>query len=87
MEKAPVQVEESFITSEALLSQLKARDFDFYSGVPDSVFKRLIPLIIEDNDVTYIPSVREDFAIATAAGARLAGRKSVVFMENSGLGN
>ncbi len=34
----------------------------------------------------YLPAVREDLAIGYAAGAALAGRKAVVWMQNSGLG-
>lgn len=34
-----------------------------------------------------VPCTREDEAVAFAAGAKLAGRSPLVFMQNSGLGN
>lgn len=73
-------------SSELILQSLKKRGFKTFAGVPDSEFKKLIPLLINDPEVNYIPSVREDLAIAVAAGATLGGNRSVVFMENSGLG-
>lgn len=35
----------------------------------------------------YIVATREDEAMAMAVGAELTGKKSLVFMQNSGLGN
>src|SRR5688500_16076808 len=34
----------------------------------------------------YVPAVREDAAVGLACGAWLAGRKSAIFIQNSGLG-
>lgn len=76
------------LLSKALLEDLKERNFRFFSGVPDSEFKYLIPLIIEDSELVYLPATREDLAIGASVGANLTGKyKSVTFMENSGLGN
>jgi len=66
---------------------LKNQGFDFFAGVPGSILKDVINCLAEDADVTYIPATREDEAISIAAGAYLAGKKSVVLMQNSGLGN
>lgn len=65
--------------------ELKALGFDFYSGVPCSFLNSLINYAI--NECDYVMSANEGDAVATSAGAYLAGKKSVVLMQNSGLTN
>lgn len=61
--------------------------FDFFTGVPDSEFKALIRgLETSGFGDAYIPGTREDNALGLAAGAYLAGKKPLVFMESSGVG-
>ena len=55
--------------------------------MPCSILKDVINYLSEDPDVPYIPATREDEAIGIATGAYLAGKKPVVLMQNSGLGN
>ncbi len=57
--------------------------FTFASGVPCSILKN----IIADLEEVYVPATREDEAIGMAVGAYLAGKRPVVVMQNSGLGN
>lgn len=64
---------------------LSGHGFNFYAGVPCSFLKSLINYAI--NHETYISATNEGDAVATAAGASLAGQKSVVLLQNSGLGN
>lgn len=64
---------------------LKGLGFDFYSGVPCSFLKYLINYAI--NDCDYVMAANEGDAVATAAGAYIGGKKSVVLMQNSGLTN
>lgn len=54
--------------------------YNFIVGVPFSGLDKVI------GDVSYISTVREDQAIAVAFGALMAGKKPLVFMQNSGLG-
>jgi phosphonopyruvate decarboxylase len=65
--------------------ELKKFGYDFYSGVPCSFLKDLINYAI--NSCEYIMAANEGDAVATCAGAQIAGRKTVVLMQNSGLGN
>jgi len=58
------------------------KKYDFVVGVPCSGLKAEIKKIKR-----YIPCTREDEALAMAAGAFLAGKKPLVFLQNSGLGN
>ncbi|MDR1505750.1 MAG: phosphonopyruvate decarboxylase [Treponema sp.] len=64
---------------------LKARGFNFYSGVPCSFLKDLINYAI--NECDYVMAANEGDAAAICTGARLGGKKSVLLMQNSGLGN
>lgn len=64
---------------------LKEQGFGFYSGVPCSFLKYLINYAI--NECHYVMAANEGDAVATAAGAYLGGKKSVVLLQNSGLTN
>lgn len=64
---------------------LSEQGYNFYSGVPCSLLKPLINYGITNEN--YLPAVNEGDAVAHACGATLAGKKSVVLMQNSGLGN
>ncbi len=57
----------------------------FYSGVPCSLLKPLINYAM--TNVNYLPAVNEGDAVAHCAGAWIGGTKSVVLLQNSGLGN
>lgn len=65
--------------------ELKKLGYDFYSGVPCSFLKYLINYAI--NECDYVMAANEGDAVATASGAFLGGKKSVVLMQNSGLTN
>jgi phosphonopyruvate decarboxylase len=69
------------------IAPAKARGFDFYTGVPCSFLTPLIDGVISDKSLSYIGAASEGEAVAIAAGAWLAGRKTVVMCQNSGLGN
>lgn len=64
---------------------LKSRGFDFFSGVPCSFLKSLINYAL--NECEFVMAANEGDAVAVCAGAQTAGRKTVVLMQNSGLGN
>ncbi len=75
------------ITADAFLETARARGFNFYCGVPCSFLTPLINRVISDPKLNYVGAASEGEAVAIAAGAWLAGRKSVVMCQNSGLGN
>ncbi len=56
-------------------------NFDIFTGVPDSMFGGIIPMLKK-----YIPAPRENHAVGIAFGAALAGQKACVLMQNSGIG-
>ncbi len=69
------------------LDPARALGFDFYCGVPCSFLTPLINRVISDPELHYVGAASEGEAVAIAAGAWLAGRKTVVMCQNSGLGN
>jgi phosphonopyruvate decarboxylase len=75
------------ISADAFLRPARARGFDFYTGVPCSFLTPLINRVISDPALDYVGAANEGEAVAIAAGAWLAGRKTVVMGQNSGLGN
>ncbi len=71
------------------LELLEKNRFDFFTGVPCTYVKPLIDVLNErckENNTFHVPAVREDIAVGLAAGAYLAGKSPVIYMQNSGLG-
>ncbi|MBT4426815.1 MAG: phosphonopyruvate decarboxylase, partial [Rhodospirillaceae bacterium] len=75
------------ISADDFLRPARARGYDFYCGVPCSFLTPLINRVISDPKLNYVGAASEGEAVAIAAGAWLAGRKSVAMCQNSGLGN
>ncbi len=70
-----------FICSSSQLASALQESCDWFSGVPDSMFRKVQPLL-----APYLTAPRENHAIASAFGARLGGKRPCVMMQNSGLG-
>ena len=66
-----------------------ARELGFvrYAGVPCSFLTPFINYVINDDSLEYISSPNEGDALATASGSVIGGERSIVMMQNSGLGN
>ena len=75
------------ITAADFIDAARARGFDFYTGVPCSFLTPLINGVLSDRSLRYVGAASEGEAVAIAAGAWLAGRRTVVMCQNSGLGN
>jgi len=72
--------------SQRFLDLLEANGYDFFTGVPCSLFDGVTRVLDAEPKYGYVSAVREDSAIGIAAGAFLGGRQPVVLMQNSGLG-
>ena len=68
------------------LDLLERHGYDFFTGVPCSLFEAVTRILDNEPRYGYISAVREDAALGLAAGAYLGGRQPVVLMQNSGLG-
>ncbi len=75
------------ITAADFLAEAASHGFDFYTGVPCSFLTPLINGVLSRKALAYVGAASEGEAVAIAAGAWLAGRKTVVMCQNSGLGN
>ncbi|NQU70909.1 MAG: phosphonopyruvate decarboxylase [Rhodospirillales bacterium] len=75
------------IQADEFLQPARARGYDFFTGVPCSFLTPIINRVISDDTLDYVGAASEGEAVAIAAGAWLAGRKTVVMCQNSGLGN
>ena len=75
------------ITAADFIDAARERGFDFWTGVPCSFLTPLINGVLSDRSLRYVGAASEGEAVAIAAGAWLAGRRTVVMCQNSGLGN
>jgi len=75
------------IEAKAFCDVAKAAGFSLYTGVPCSYVKPFINFVIDAPDLTYIGATNEGDAVAIATGAELGGKRAIVMMQNSGLGN
>src|SRR5437016_11913982 len=75
---------DTMIESDAFVQALQDIGVDFFTGVPDSILGGIIAELMERG--LYTPAVREDEAVAMAAGAYMSGKVPAVLMQNSGLG-
>jgi phosphonopyruvate decarboxylase len=75
------------ISANFLINQLTKYGYSFFSGVPCSYLTSVINTVINSKKIKYIGATSEGEAVGIASGAWLAGKKSVVMIQNSGLGN
>jgi len=77
------------IDAQNLFLLLKKNKINFFTGVPDSVLKNFIYILNSNKKKTqHIIAANEGSAVALAVGNYLVTKKpSLVYMQNSGLGN
>ncbi len=75
------------IKAEDFVQIANKKGFGLYAGVPCSYLKPFINYVIDSPDIQYVGAANEGEAVAIAAGAELAGMRSVAMFQNSGLGN
>jgi sulfopyruvate decarboxylase subunit alpha len=71
--------------AQRFLDLLELHGFNFFTGVPCSLFEGVTHILDSEPHYGYVSAVREDLAMGLAAGAFLGGRQPVVLMQNSGL--
>lgn len=75
------------INADDFLTPARDAGYDFFTGVPCSFLTEIINRVISNRSLEYVGAASEGEAVAIASGAWLAGRKTVVMCQNSGLGN
>ena len=73
--------------AEGVYELFKAHHVELISFVPDGGHKRLIACCQSDPALCTVTLTTEEEGIALAAGAFLGGRRSVLLMQSSGVGN
>lgn len=74
------------LTSQSFIKRLIQEDYKLFTGVPCSLLSGLIYELENQQEVRYVPAVREDAAVGLCTGAYLSGTNPVLLMQNSGLG-
>ena len=74
------------ISAAEFVDRLQKKGFDYFTGVPCSIFEPLYHELSRRPALRYVPALREDSAVGIAAGAYLGGRMPIVVIQNSGLG-
>lgn len=70
-----------------MFDAMKVADVRMVGYVPDAGHAKLIEASIADNDIADVALTTEEEGVALATGAWLGGRKSVLLMQSSGVGN
>ncbi len=73
--------------SAAVLRSMKKAGVDFVVSVPCVNLKDLIMMVDKDPDIIHVPVTREEEGVGVCAGAYMGGKRTVMLMQNSGLGN
>jgi len=71
----------------AVFRGLKRAQIDFAASVPCVNLQQLLNLVGEDPGIIHVPVTREEEGVGVCAGAWMGGKKPVLLMQNSGLGN
>ena len=66
---------------------LKKYDVRFINYVPDAMGERLLKIVRDDKDFDVLPLTREEEGVGVVCGQSLAGRRGVLLMPTSGIGN
>lgn len=77
-------LEKSIRYAEIFVGYLEELKINFTTGIPCGVQKHLIKNLILSRRISHIISNSEQESIGIAAGAYLAGKKPLVYMQNSG---
>ena len=76
------------IFAEDLIKTIKKNKINFFTGVPDSILKKLSIHLDKKDKYNHIMSTNEGSSIALATGYHLSTKKiPAVYLQNSGLGN
>lgn len=71
---------------EEIIKILEEEGVEFICGLPCLLLKGIINRI-GTSGIKYIPVTREEEAVGICAGLYLGGKKAIIIMQNSGLGN
>ena len=73
--------------SEEIYKILKEQKISIVTYVPDAGHLKLIELCQADSEITSVALTSEEEGVAIAAGAYLGGKRAILLMQSSGVGN
>jgi len=73
--------------SDELLDALVESGVEFVPYVPDEVLSRVLVKAAARPELTLLPLTREEEGVGIACGVALAGRRSALMMQTTGMGN
>ena len=74
------------IVNETIVDIIQSSGIDMVFSVPCKMLSGIL-VEIDRRKICHVPVCREEEGIGVAAGAALAGRRPMILMQNSGLGN
>lgn len=72
---------------DGLYDQLRSAGVSIFSHVPDAGHRILIDRSLADPEATCVPLTSEQEGVGIAAGAHLGGKRAILMMQSSGVGN
>lgn len=73
--------------SRTMVGALKANGYELVAYVPDEVADRLLQLLHTEGSFAMVSATREEEAVGVVCGGFLGGKRGVLVMQGSGLGN
>ncbi len=74
-------------SSKAIYKALKDTEINFIVSLPCVNLAKVLEMVDLDDNMRHVPVTREEEGFGIAAGAYMAGKKTAILMQNSGLGN
>jgi sulfopyruvate decarboxylase alpha subunit len=73
--------------SEDVFAEMKARDIKTVCTIPDGGLTQLLKMVDADKDMRLVTLSTEEEGIGVATGQWLGGRRAMIAMQSSGVGN
>ncbi len=73
--------------SHDVFTEMKARDIETVATIPDGGLTQLLNMVVADKDMRLVTLSTEEEGIGVATGQWLGGKRSMIAMQSSGVGN
>lgn len=73
--------------SDDVFAEMKARDIETVATIPDGGLTQLLNMVVADKDMRLVTLSTEEEGIGVATGQWLGGKRAMIAMQSSGVGN
>ncbi len=73
--------------SQDVFTEMKARDIETVATIPDGGLTQLLNMVVADKDMRLVTLSTEEEGIGVATGQWLGGKRAMIAMQSSGVGN